>query len=145
MRDSPYRRGMDRRRFLFISAAGTLAGSFATEAQQAGKTARVGWVAGHPGALPTVSFLEAFRSGMRDRGWVDGKNLIIEARWGDRDLTQSSGKLHDGQALRWERKRELGHDAGHGSETRTHFLSLLIRNDFAAIEAVGDATGRLSC
>jgi len=85
MRDSPYRRGMDRRRFLCISAAGALAGPLAAGAQQPGKTARVGWVAGHPGALPTVSSLEAFRSGMRDRGWVDGKNLIIEARWGDRD------------------------------------------------------------
>lgn len=54
-------------------------------AEQAVKTARVGWIAVSPGPLATLAYLEAFRDGMRERGWVEGQNLVIEARSGDRE------------------------------------------------------------
>jgi putative ABC transport system substrate-binding protein len=47
-------------------------------AQPAGKGARVGWV----GSGRTGPF-EAFRDGMRERGWVEGQNLTLEARVGE--------------------------------------------------------------
>ena len=47
--------------------------------------ARVGWLAGSAGTLPTPAYLEAMREGLRERGWVEGRNLRIDERWGDRE------------------------------------------------------------
>jgi putative tryptophan/tyrosine transport system substrate-binding protein len=76
---------MKRRIFLGVIAGGFLAAPLAAEAQSAGKTARVGWLALGPNAGPAAVFFDAFREGLRERGWIDGRNLVIEARWGDRD------------------------------------------------------------
>jgi len=49
------------------------------EAQQVAMPARVGWLSGGGGR----SALNAFRDGMRELGYVEGRNLVIDARWGD--------------------------------------------------------------
>ena len=46
-------------------------------AQPAGKVARVGYLS--MGASNPL-FIEAFRQGLREHGWVDGGNLVIEVR-----------------------------------------------------------------
>ena len=52
----------------------------ATEAQQqAEKVYRVGFVAASPTAAPQLA--EAFRLGLRERGYVEGENLIFEMRY----------------------------------------------------------------
>jgi putative ABC transport system substrate-binding protein len=48
------------------------------------RTARVAWLAGSAGALPTPAYLEAMRAGLRERGWEEGRNLVLDVRWGDR-------------------------------------------------------------
>jgi putative ABC transport system substrate-binding protein len=70
---------MDRRRFLLTSLAGVLAAPFAAEAQQAGKVYRIGFLWDTPAVWPHA--LEAFRQGLRDLGWVEGQNIVIEYRW----------------------------------------------------------------
>jgi putative ABC transport system substrate-binding protein len=50
--------------------------------------ARVAWLAGSAGPLPTPAYLEAMRAGLRERGWEEGRNLLLDIRWGDR----ASGK-----------------------------------------------------
>ena len=50
-----------------------------------GNPSRVGWLAGSAGPLPTPAYLEALRQGMHERGWVEGRNLVLDLRWGDRD------------------------------------------------------------
>lgn len=52
---------------------------------RSGPPARVAWVAGSAGPLPTPAYLEALRAGLQERGWIEGRNLVIDARWGDRD------------------------------------------------------------
>jgi putative ABC transport system substrate-binding protein len=70
---------MDRRRFLLTSLAGALAGPLAGEAQQAGKVHRIAYVASTP---PTSQKpWDAFLQGLRERGWIEGQNLIIEQRY----------------------------------------------------------------
>lgn len=49
------------------------------------RPARIGWVGGSAGPLPTPAYLEALRTGLRERGWIEGRNLVIDVRWGDRD------------------------------------------------------------
>jgi len=50
----------------------------ATEAQQAAKVARIGYLTPSLGDDPHL--LEAFRQGLRDLGYVEGRNLVIEYR-----------------------------------------------------------------
>jgi putative ABC transport system substrate-binding protein len=47
------------------------------EAQQPGKVPRLGWLAS-PGVTP--GFYEAFRQGLRELNYVEGKNIVIEHR-----------------------------------------------------------------
>src|SRR4029453_4688034 len=54
----------------------------AVRAQQAGKVVRIGGLV--PATEPTSAFqiyLESLRTGLRELGWVEGKNLVIETRW----------------------------------------------------------------
>jgi putative ABC transport system substrate-binding protein len=69
---------MDRRRFLLTSLAGVFAAPLAAEAQQAGKIARIGYLAIDLAANPR--FRESFRQGLRDLGYVEGRNAVIEYR-----------------------------------------------------------------
>ena len=48
-------------------------------------SARIGWLAGSAGPLPTPVYLEALRAGLQERGWAEGRNLAIDQRWGGRD------------------------------------------------------------
>jgi putative ABC transport system substrate-binding protein len=71
---------MERRTFLAMVPASLLAAPFAVEAQQAGKVYRIGYLGfGTPAA--SANRVEALRAGLRDLGYVEGKNLVIEFRW----------------------------------------------------------------
>jgi putative tryptophan/tyrosine transport system substrate-binding protein len=74
----PYRSAMDRRRFLLTSLAGAFTVPPVVEAQQAAKVARIGYLTPNLAANPHLH--EAFRQGLRDLGYVEGRNLVIESR-----------------------------------------------------------------
>jgi len=65
------------RRREFLLAAALLAGASRTAAQQPPANARVGWLA-HGDTMPRHFFDEA----LARLGWVEGKNLVIERRFG---------------------------------------------------------------
>jgi putative ABC transport system substrate-binding protein len=67
-----------RRRKFLLSAGALLAAPLAAEAQQAAKIARIGYLAGNLAAGPRLE--EAFRQGLRDLGYVEGRNVVIEIR-----------------------------------------------------------------
>src|SRR5688572_1598683 len=75
-----------RRRLLTIAACVVVAAPVSVAAQQAGKIARVGWVSFSPGAESPAraSAIEGFRVGLRERGWIEGKNIVLDIRAGDR-------------------------------------------------------------
>jgi putative ABC transport system substrate-binding protein len=74
-----------RRRLVLALMAGALTAPFASFAQQPTKSARIGFLAPtSPQVLSTR--LQAFRDGLRELGYVEGKNLQLEVRWGEGKL-----------------------------------------------------------
>jgi putative ABC transport system substrate-binding protein len=63
-------------------ASGVLVAPLAAEAQQAGKVPRIGFLLG-PAPADSAPYLEAFRQGLRELGYVEGQNIAIEYRWAD--------------------------------------------------------------
>jgi putative ABC transport system substrate-binding protein len=75
---------IDRR--LFLGALALLAAPLAAEAQQAGKIYRIGFLA--PGSATGGDRRPgaAFREGLRELGWAEGQNLLIEYRFAEDQL-----------------------------------------------------------
>ncbi len=73
---------MNRRKFLSALGGGLLAAPPATQAQQPGKVHRIGYL-GVTTASSYARHVEALRLGLRDLGYVEGKNLAIEYRWAE--------------------------------------------------------------
>src|SRR5712691_1937155 len=113
---------LDRRSFL-AGAVGLLAAPLAAGAQQPGKPART--------SIPRVGVLSpltstqaavdisAFREGMRDLGYVDGQNIVIEPRWAE---------------VRLERLQLLA------AELVQLKMDVIVTNSDPAIRAVKEAT-----
>ncbi|MEO8134266.1 MAG: ABC transporter substrate-binding protein [Betaproteobacteria bacterium] len=59
---------------------GLLAAPLLAQPQQYGRTARVGILAAAP---PNPEGYKAFRQGLLERGWVEGKNLVLDFRSAD--------------------------------------------------------------
>ena len=65
----------------FFLALLLLAAPLGADAQQTGKVYRVGFLWDRPAVWPHA--LEGFRQGLRDLGWVEGKNIVVEYRWAE--------------------------------------------------------------
>ena len=72
---------MNRRAFLATAAAGMVVIPASARAQHAGKVHRIGFLSLQSGLNSTT---EAFAQGMRELGYVEGRNLIVEYRWAAR-------------------------------------------------------------
>jgi putative tryptophan/tyrosine transport system substrate-binding protein len=78
---------MRRREFITLLGAAVAAWPLAARAQQALSISRIGilW----PGAsLPAPPRMESFRQGLRELGYVDGQNVVIELRYAQGGLQQ---------------------------------------------------------
>jgi putative ABC transport system substrate-binding protein len=76
---------VNRRAFIGTLASGLLAAPLAAE-EQVGKTYRIGFLSFNrpPGdPIPPVYPFSAFRPALQKLGYLEGRNIIIEARWGD--------------------------------------------------------------
>jgi putative ABC transport system substrate-binding protein len=62
---------------------GLLVASRCSDAQQAPKVYRIGRLIAGPPTLDPNPSLEAFRQGLRDLGYVEGQNLVIESRYAE--------------------------------------------------------------
>ena len=72
-----------RRRIVIAFGAGALAAPLASFAQQPpAKIFRIGFL-GAESAAGYASRMEALRAGLRDLGYVEGKNIVIEYRWAE--------------------------------------------------------------
>ena len=55
--------------------------------QQPGKPARIGYL-NNANASVGAPNAQAFQQGLRELGWIEGQNLVIESRWADGDMTR---------------------------------------------------------
>ena len=72
-----------RRQFLIVAGA-LLASPLRVEAQQTGKVYRIGYLGTTPLTTPAqLRIWEALLQGLRELGWVEGKNIKIEDRYSE--------------------------------------------------------------
>src|SRR5437867_1306791 len=82
----PYLRGVDIRCAVVAALVlGILAAPLAVEAQEAGKVPRIGFLRAGP---PPRDFVDGFRQGLRELGYVEGQNIIIDYRFTDGTTAQ---------------------------------------------------------
>ena len=74
-----------RRKLVFALGAGALAPLTSIAQQPPAKIARIGFL-GSTSASGFASHLEALRTGLRESGYVEGKNIAIEFRWAEGKL-----------------------------------------------------------
>jgi putative ABC transport system substrate-binding protein len=84
-------------------STGLVAWPLVARAQQQARSARLGYLGfGSPANAASVIRVEALRAGLRDLGYVEGKNLVIEFRWAD-----TVDQLHEGAAELVRRKVDI--------------------------------------
>ena len=70
----------------------------AAEAQQAAKVARIGWLGVEPERDPYLR--SAFLEGLRDLGYVEGRNLVVESRYTGGTLERAPASAAELAALK---------------------------------------------
>ena len=66
---------MRRRTFMALLAGSVLAAPLGAGAQQPGKVYRIGWLISGSSVSAGAHYIDAFRQGMRELGWVEGEEL----------------------------------------------------------------------
>ena len=73
---------MERRRFIEVIAGCLLAAPLRADAQPAAKVPRIGFLGNSTAALE-ANLVGPFREGLRELGYVEGRNILIEYRWAE--------------------------------------------------------------
>jgi putative tryptophan/tyrosine transport system substrate-binding protein len=71
---------MQRRKFITLVGGAAAWPLAATAQQQAGKVYRIGFLANDP-TIPTTAAGQAFAEGLRENGFVEGQNIVVERRF----------------------------------------------------------------
>jgi putative ABC transport system substrate-binding protein len=82
------------RRRTFIEGIAAIAWPLVARAQQAGKVHRIGFL-GSATAAGSAKAVESFRAGLREFGYVEGRNIGIEFRWAQGNYDRLSDLVAD--------------------------------------------------
>jgi ABC-type uncharacterized transport system substrate-binding protein len=74
--------GRRRRQFITLVGSAAAAWPFAARGQQTGKIYRIGFLANDP-TIPAQPAGQAFLDGLRESGFIEGNNIIIERRFAE--------------------------------------------------------------
>jgi len=81
-----------------ILALSLFAAPLAADAQQAAKVPRIGFLGNSTAALE-ANLVRPFREGLRDLGYVEGRNVLIEYRWAEGQYDRFPALISDLLAL----------------------------------------------
>jgi putative tryptophan/tyrosine transport system substrate-binding protein len=81
---------MRRREFIRLLGGAAVSWPLAARAQQAGKVYRIGFLANDP-AIPAQPAGRAFLDGLRETGFVEGTNVVIDRRFAEGRLDRYNG------------------------------------------------------
>src|SRR5215469_4354967 len=73
---------MKRRDFITLVGGAAAGWPVAAHAQQSDRMRRIGFLIGVADDANSRAMYEAFRQGLQQLGWIDGRNVRIEARFG---------------------------------------------------------------
>src|SRR5689334_17308209 len=73
---------MNRRRHVLMALGACVLAPPLTASAQATRVYRIGWISLGPSGAPSP-FLDAFRQGLREYGYVEGRNVVMEVRAAD--------------------------------------------------------------
>jgi putative ABC transport system substrate-binding protein len=129
---------VDRRTFLAGTGAVLLVAPLAAEAQQAGKIPRIGYllVGPVPSRQQVATNPSPFWMGMKELGWIEGQNLIVEWRGGE-----SADQLRTGAADLVRMKVDvivtLGAGLAKTAQLETKTIPIVIQNAGGDLIAAG--------
>jgi ABC-type uncharacterized transport system substrate-binding protein len=76
---------MDRRAFIAMVGGSILGGPLAADGQQVGKVYRIGYLT-VPSREAAQGVADSFQLGLRDLGWIEGQNVVVDYRFADSNL-----------------------------------------------------------
>jgi ABC-type uncharacterized transport system substrate-binding protein len=85
---------MRRRDFIALVGGGVAAWPLAARAQQPEQMRRIGVLVG-TGQTEGQALLTGFRQQLRELGWMEGRNVLLEERWGEGDLDRIQKSAHE--------------------------------------------------
>jgi putative ABC transport system substrate-binding protein len=119
---------MERRTFLVTIASGLLAAPLAAAAQPAGKMYRLGFL--NPAAPPTSSdrtvFALLLATALRELGYAEGQNLLIEARYAEGKRDRLSALARELVQLRMDVILAVGNEATHAAQDATKTIPIVM-------------------
>jgi putative ABC transport system substrate-binding protein len=86
---------MHRREFLGVLAGAAAAWPLAAQAQQPERMRRIGVLFGGPNDADFRSKLAAFQQTLQQFGWVEGRNIEFDIRWGSNDADRVLQEAHE--------------------------------------------------
>ena len=86
---------MKRKIIGFTLSTVLLALCFPAKAQQPTKVPRIGYLSTNGDASNPPPFVEACRQGLRDLGYIEGKNILVEYRYAEGKLERLPGLVTD--------------------------------------------------
>ena len=124
---------MDRRTFASLAPAGWFGVSLGAAAQQSGKVWRIGWLAGSPrppdGAAPAP-----LRKALQALGYVEGKDIVYEGRWGEARNERLPALAVDLAALKVDVIVTLGAPSAAAAKQATSTIPIVVMNAGDTVE-----------
>ena len=79
---------MRRRNLIAFLGSAAITASVAARAQQPARVARIGILSDIPSMAHAAPFEPPLTQGLQDLGWVEGRNLVIERRYAEKNWTE---------------------------------------------------------
>ena len=119
---------MSNKLICFALCAMLLALSFSADAQQPTKVPRIGWL-GAPSPSASSARIEAFRQGLREFGYVEGKNIVIEWRHHEGKLDRLPARAAELVRLKVDVIVTAGPPATRAAKEATATIPIVMAND----------------